>query len=253
MKLDHDSFPGEFRIGKKLLTSSQSALNSLILLAMSAINIAAIRSRHLEPDRRRIFIIPLFPLFPLIALAMTLGLLAALPWTWTTASLLSLSLGMLIYKFYGRKRAEAACSGISYFGPDRDRTRDKDRYRILVPVNPGQEKHIVLQLALSLARQLDATLFPLQVIPIPDPLAIEEGQCIASTPEIMLADYDIEITEQHAELEGSLYTEGSPGQDFADKLRQTLEEAAGIPVSIQIHAIPVNTIESMQTASGTDG
>lgn len=76
---------------------------------------------------------------------------------------------------------------------------------------------------------------------------------IASTPEIMLADYDIDITEQHAELEVSLYTEGSPGQDFADKLRQTLEDAAGMPVSIQIHAIPVNTIESLQTASGTDG
>ncbi len=55
--------------------------------------------------------------------------------------------------------------------------RDKAAtYRILVPVGPGQDRHIVLNLAASLAHQLNGEVIPLQVIPVQDPIAIEAAR-----------------------------------------------------------------------------
>ena len=150
---------------------------AMFIVVMCALNIAAIDARRNEPDRRRSFSVPFSPLVPGVAIGINLILLQALSgWVLLIAALL-LVVGVGYYLAYAHERRVNAQAGETIFGkalPDK-----KDRYRILVPLGPGEERRLVLQLAVSLARQLGGVIVPLQIIPVPDPLAIEEGQRMA--------------------------------------------------------------------------
>ncbi|RME44171.1 MAG: DUF389 domain-containing protein [Chloroflexi bacterium] len=151
----------------------------LFLVAMTLLNIAAIHSHRTEPERRRPFLVPFYPLVPAVAIALNLVLLAAL----SPAELLGgagwLTLGILVYLAYARRHQVAAQEGLVVFGRDQRRERKAGVYRILVPLSAGAERRLALRLAAALAHRLDGEVIPLQVIPMADPLAIEEGRRLA--------------------------------------------------------------------------
>ena len=159
-----------------------AAGSSLIILTLLLLNIAAIRSRVIEPDRRRTFQTPLFPLIPATASLLLVSLLlSATPLAFLVIAVLLLA-GAGLYYGYSKQHALEARKWLIRFTPTQPLSTiagAEARYHILLPLTPGQERHLALKIAVSLARQLDATLVPLQVIPIPDPLAIEESRRIA--------------------------------------------------------------------------
>jgi len=151
---------------------------AMSLVTMTLLNIAAIHSRRAEPERRRPLRVPFHPLAPGMAIALNLALL----WSLSPSSLLGggvgLAAGTLIYLSYARGRQVAAQEGVVVFGRER-RERAEGIYRILVPIGPEDERHLMLRLAVALAHQLKGEVIPLQVIPTRDPLAIEEGRRVA--------------------------------------------------------------------------
>jgi len=151
------------------------------LFALQAvwINLAAIRSRRAEPDRRRTFVVPFYPLVPLLALSLSLGLLIALPLNGQVMSLAWLAAGGLLLIGYARPRLLEAQHGVLVFGREPSAEKQPGTYRILVPLSTGVERQYVLRLATALAHQMGGELIPLQVVPIADPLAIQEGRRLA--------------------------------------------------------------------------
>ena len=161
----------------------------MFLLAMILLNVAAIHSHRTEPERRRPFVVPFYPLVPAVAIGFNLALLGVLPLTGLLASSLWLFLGLLSYLAYARRQQAVAREGVSVFGLERRRERpswkEERTYRILVPLGRGEKRHLLLRLAAALARQFHGEVIPLQVIPVPDPLAIEEGRRIAQERNIL--------------------------------------------------------------------
>ena len=152
---------------------------SLIILLVLMVNIATIVSRRMEPDRRRPFLVPFFPLVPLVALGLGVALVFALPRTGLALGVGWIVLGIILYSVYSRSRLIVALEGIRVFGVSPERVKGEGKYRILVPVGKGVERRLALELATSLARQLEGELIALQVVAIPDPLAVEEGRRLA--------------------------------------------------------------------------
>lgn len=149
------------------------------LLAMTALNVAAIYSRRTEKDRRRIVVLPFAPLIPASAIVFNLVLMAAIPWQYSAAAAVWLIVGLGVYFLYARTHQLQADEGEKVFGTGRlEKTREKF-FRILVPIGKQGERHLVLRIANALARQISAEVVPLQVIEVPDPLAIEEGRRLA--------------------------------------------------------------------------
>lgn len=147
----------------------------LFLVAMIMLNIAAIHSHCTEPERRHTFVVPFYPLVPSVAIALNVVLLLALSPRGLPGVGVSLLPGVLIYLAYARRHQVAAQEGVVVFG--RGRRRDREAaFRIVVPLGPGQERRLPLRLATALAHQLDGEIIPLQVIPMSDPLEIEEGR-----------------------------------------------------------------------------
>ena len=151
---------------------------ALFLLAMIALNGAAIYSHRAEPNRRRPFTVPFAPLVPALAIAANLGLLRALPSLTWPGILIWLVVGLAYYLLYARTRQVAAQEGEVVFGRV-DEPASRRRHRILVPIGPNEDRHFVLRMANTLAFALKGEVIPLQVVQVMDPLAIEEGQRIA--------------------------------------------------------------------------
>lgn len=151
----------------------------MFLVPVLLLNLAAIRSRVDEPERRRTVVVPFFPLVPAAALAVGVALLFSLPIPGMIGGGLWLALGLVVYLAYGRVHLMEAQEGILVFGLEPDREKKEGAYRILVPLSRGVERHLLLGLATSLASQTGGEVIPLQVIPIADPLAIAEGRRIA--------------------------------------------------------------------------
>jgi uncharacterized hydrophobic protein (TIGR00271 family) len=149
------------------------------LVPVILINLAAISSRRLEPERRRSYIVPFYPLVPSVALFISAALLFALPLPGILGAVAWLVLGSGFYLAYSRMHLMEAKEGVLVFGREPEREKRGGGWRILVPLSAGAERHLVLTLATSLARQTDGEVVPLQVIPIADPLAIEEGRRLA--------------------------------------------------------------------------
>jgi len=166
-----------------ILWGSSSWLTDLaaggFLTAMSLLNVAAIYSRQMEPKRRRLLVVPFHPLVPATAIAINLMLLSSLPRPGLAGLGTWLLLGAGFYAAYARSHQVAAREGVLVFGREQRREEHKREFRILVPLNSRGERHLLLHLATALARQLDGEVIPLQVIPVADPLAIEEGRRLA--------------------------------------------------------------------------
>ena len=62
--------------------------------------------RRTQPDRKRMFKVPLVPLFPLISIVLCGGLMTGLTVITWLRFVIWLALGLLIYIFYSRHRSE---------------------------------------------------------------------------------------------------------------------------------------------------
>ncbi len=149
------------------------------LITCILLNLAALISRRREPDRRRWFINPLYPLIPAIAAACAFFLLFSLPGMGLIALALWILTGTLLFIIYARAHIKEAQHGVLVFGREPLEAKDEQVYRILVPLSPGVERQFVLGLATALAKQSDGEVIPLQVVPMNDPLAIQEGRRVA--------------------------------------------------------------------------
>lgn len=195
------------------------------LTAMTLLNAAAIRSRYTEPERRRLLEVPFHPLVPATAIAVNVVLLSTLSRPGLAGLGLWLLLGSAYYAAYARRRQVTAREGVLVFGREGRRREREGAYRILVPLSPQEERHLLLHLATALARQLDGEVIPLQVIPVADPLAIEEGRHLAQERNALFrwsvrlgADMSVPITPitrlAHNVPEGILDTAVEEGCDL---------------------------------------
>ena len=151
----------------------------LFLILIIFVNIAAIRSRQAEPDRRREIIIPFFPLVPILALTLSVVIFFGLVPAGAVGTGAWIAIGSLLLLAYARSHLQEAQHGVTVFGQDPDTKRKEGAFRILVPLGSGGERQFILGLANALARQTNGDVVPLQVIPTADPLAIQEGRRIA--------------------------------------------------------------------------
>lgn len=158
---------------------------ALFLFALIILNAAAIYSRRTEPERRRLFEAPFYPLVPAVAIVVNIALLLVLLGSYSIAAGAGiwLLLGLLLYAGYGRAHQLAAQEGVSVFGREQHLAYEErdhgEVYRILLPIDLEHEQQHVLRLATGIAKQRNAELLPLQVIQVPDPLAVEQGRRLA--------------------------------------------------------------------------
>ncbi|HEX6304800.1 MAG TPA: amino acid permease [Anaerolineales bacterium] len=156
----------------------------LILTVLVVLNIAAIYSQRTEPERRRSFVVPFAPLVPALSVGINLILMRALPSGALLSSGAWLLLGLGYYFVYAHHQQVEAQVGEIVFGRT-ERRKEETGYRIVVPIGPVDERQMILRMASSLAYQLHGEVIPLQVIPVPDPLAIEEGRRTAQERNIL--------------------------------------------------------------------
>ena len=78
------------------------------LFAFALVSLGVIILRRTQPDRPRIFKVPLVPWFPLISIILCGGLMTGLTVITWVRFLVWLVLGLLIYLFYSRHRSEFA-------------------------------------------------------------------------------------------------------------------------------------------------
>ena len=149
------------------------------LFVCTLVNLAAIISRRREPDRRRWFSTPLFPLVPALAATACPFLFLSLPGTGLIGILIWLVVGALFFSVFARTHIMEAQHGVLVFGREPLEPKDEQIYRILVPLTTGVERQFVLGFASALAKQSNGEVIPLQVVPMSDPLAIQEGRRLA--------------------------------------------------------------------------
>lgn len=150
------------------------------LISALLLNLAALISRRVEPNRRRTLRVAFYPLVPVCALALCIAMWIALPVYGLLGNAIWFTLGLLLYVTYSRIHLIEAQEGVLVFRRAPGREKQAGDFRILVPLSAGIERHWILRLAMALAHQTDGEVIPLQVIPIADPLAIAEGGRIAS-------------------------------------------------------------------------
>ncbi|HEX9797781.1 MAG TPA: amino acid permease [Anaerolineales bacterium] len=150
-----------------------------LLMAMVLLNLASIVSRRLEPDRRREVVLPFHPLIPLVAVGLTLALLFHLAGLAVGVAIGWQLAGLLVYGLYSRRHEAAAQEGQTLFGSDERIAKREGTYRILVPLGPSEQRGLVLEFAVALAGELGGDVVPLQVIPVPDPMAMEGARRLA--------------------------------------------------------------------------
>lgn len=158
---------------------------TFVLIVLITLHVATIYSHRTEPDRRRLFEAPFYPLVPAVAIIVDIALLLVLLASYTVVVGVGawLLVGLLLYAGYGRTYQLTAQEGVSVFGRKKhlayDEHEHEDAYRILLPIDSEHEQQYLLRLATGIAKQRNAELLPLQVIQVPDPLAVEQGRRLA--------------------------------------------------------------------------
>jgi uncharacterized hydrophobic protein (TIGR00271 family) len=148
-------------------------------IVLIMLNLAAIISRQREPERRRWYTTPLYPLVPALALTACPFLIFSLPGMSLIWIVIWFLLGLLFFIVYARSHLVEAQHGVLVFGHEPFEQKEEGVYRILVPLTAGVERQFVLGLASALAKQSNGEVIPLHVIPMNDPLAIQEGRRLA--------------------------------------------------------------------------
>ena len=149
------------------------------VLVLLLLNFSALISRQREHDRRRWFLTPFYPLVPALAITACPFLFFGIPTSGLLGITAWLVAGVLFFIIYARTHIMNAQHGVLVFGREPLESNDEQTYRILVPLSAGVERQFVLGLATALASQSNGEVIPLQVVPISDPLAIQEGRRLA--------------------------------------------------------------------------
>lgn len=152
---------------------------ALFLVPIALVNSAAIRSRQVEPERRRIILLPFHPVIPVLVLMLCASVMFALPLSSALGLIGWLATGVLLFFAYVRSHLIDAQHGVLVFGREPIPDKPEGAYRILAPLSAGIERQFTLNLASALAHQTNGEVLPLQVVTISDPLAIQEGRRLA--------------------------------------------------------------------------
>ena len=78
------------------------------LFAFALVSLGVIILRRTQPDRKRVFRVPMVPWFPLISIVLCVGLMTGLTVITWVRFIVWLVLGLMIYVFYSRHRSEFA-------------------------------------------------------------------------------------------------------------------------------------------------
>jgi amino acid transporter/nucleotide-binding universal stress UspA family protein len=164
--------------------------NTVLLLALIFVNAALIVHRKKFPDIERPFKVPLVPLLPILGILANLYLIFQIlqhvvPFFLAIGALV---IGLLAYVAWkGSQAEEAAIPGLSsHIAHSLGRgTRDKERFRILVPLaNPATVEYL-LRLASAVAKSKQGEILILRIHQIPEQL-----------PTTSFSEEDVEREEQ---------------------------------------------------------
>jgi len=148
----------------------------MFLLLFLFVNLSVMTLRYKRPDIKRHYLMPLFPVIPIIGIITLLVLAIALWEEYQVAWFIALAwilVGLIIYYFYGGKKAietiEPESDKKSLIESLRDKPEGKD-YKILVPVSSEDQKPLV-EFAALVARVEDADLHVVTVRETPRSIA----------------------------------------------------------------------------------
>lgn len=149
--------------------------NTVILLALILVNLALIVHRKKYPDIERPFKVPLVPLLPILGILANIYLIVQifqhpLP---LLLAIGSLTLGMIAFiTWKGAQTEEAAIPGsTSHIAHSLGRgTKEKDRFRILVPLANPKTAESLIRLAVAVAKAKNGEIILLRIIQIPEQL-----------------------------------------------------------------------------------
>ncbi len=165
------------------------------LLLMTAVDLVAALAHRFEDSFVRTFELPFFPLIPIAAITANLFLIVSLPPRSLTSGLGLIGLGLLAYFAYARARQIEAREGIVVFKSSRKDRLPKAGYRVLVPIGPDDDhadftagrrnRRTLVQLATAIARHHNGEVVALQIVRVPDHLALDEGRRIARERNVL--------------------------------------------------------------------
>ena len=150
--------------------------NTVLLMALILGNAALIVHRRKYPDMERPFRVPLVPLLPALGILANLYLLVQIfqhpiPLLLAVAAQF-IGMGAFI-AWKGQQPAEEAIEGIaSHEAVSEGRgTKEKSRFRVLVPIANPRTMERLIQLAAAIAKEKEGELLLLRVLAIPDQLS----------------------------------------------------------------------------------
>ncbi len=153
-----------------------SAASLMFLLTFTLVNLSLVVLRRKLPDIDRKYRVPLFPYVPLLGAVLNLWLAVYQfnfdPTSWFVATAW-IVLGLGAYFLHFRKKSKEALPQV--IGP-RITSAGPSPYRVLVPLsNPGNI-HLLLDLAIPIARARGGDIVATTVVQVPIQLPIEEGR-----------------------------------------------------------------------------
>jgi APA family basic amino acid/polyamine antiporter len=126
--------------------------------------------------------LPVPPLFPALALVANVFLLPILGTTALLTGAVWLGAGLVVYVAYARGRYVASQEGVVVFRPKRQEV--ESRYRVLVPLGPGERQSRLIELAVALAGEGEGgEVIPLRVVTLPAQVPLHEGGRMAQGVE----------------------------------------------------------------------
>ena len=202
-----------------------------VLLAFTAAQLAVIKLRFAEPDRRRPFVVPLnvrfrgrpLPLPSLIGAALTFTIWIVAMATHPAARYggpLWLAAGLVVYVFVRRGRGAGLLEHVT--STDEQVVPQASFSSILVPMKLGEIGEEMVATAVKLAQERDSPVEALHVIKVPldkpldAPMAEEEERAEASIAEAKLlgADHGVEVR-------GHIVRARSIGDAIVDEARRS--------------------------------
>ncbi|WP_256686893.1 amino acid permease [Halococcus qingdaonensis] len=172
LALTEASFPLGIHLG---LESVTNFANFLLILGLSTVNLALVRSRKEHPDMEREFEVPFVPWVPYAGVVANLALLVNLGARIVTIGLIAEAVGIAFWFAWKRRGAsterleEETPTVVSQQSPDR---RD---YRVLVPIANPENVDQLLRTAADIAADHDGEVLAMSVATVPEQTPLSRG------------------------------------------------------------------------------
>jgi uncharacterized hydrophobic protein (TIGR00271 family) len=151
---------------------------ALFVMGMVALG-DALRLRSLEEEPA--FRLPVRPLLPALALVVDVFLVPAMGAVPVLAGAIWLAAGLGVYFAYARGKLIEGQEGVVVFRSKRE--PGEARYRVLVPVGPGERASELIRLAVGLAGGEGGEVLALRVVTLPPQVPLQEGARMAAGME----------------------------------------------------------------------